>query len=349
MIRGFSQFALDAPASMIEERLREPEGFVLPKLNFRMRAGTGSVVEEGDHDQINLAKVVFVQFDEDHWVRLGSIRQGSLKLERSAELWSISGELEGLDYYDREEASFLTLRRYEFRPRLPQRLKFETFTKLLDYARNPFDWVELKEKTEELRFAFARWSVFNALAERWGPSHRLVFEDGRERFTIRAESMLRTPREGLVELTTPQVEIQQLGDDGTPLAGQRKVFAAQRGSFEVRRGEGAEAALLTLDLFDVGTIRLGDEVVPPDRRPAPRNHHRQIPAFPRSHFRFLGRPDLQWTKLLHHLRSGTSFHPDPLQAGSRCPSQSLPTDRDCRKLLANHIPERSPNFCPRQS
>jgi len=215
MVRNLNEFIATDVGALLQQRLNRPRGITLGG-RYRIHADDSTVDASGSN-QVVLRRVAFVEVDEDEWVRFGTAREVNLNFERDEQRIRFSGRMSGLSFYDRRAARFADLEEQTVPPNelptlVPQEIKFLNLWQLLHYWRHPNEWREARDEMTRLRLVVCRRLVYDALVDRWTTSGGLALADDQAELTIdTSRDLLRIPRDGGIEISSPVIEEHKRG------------------------------------------------------------------------------------------------------------------------------------------
>jgi hypothetical protein len=243
LIRNLNEFMTDDIGALIEQRLKTRRGVILGG-RYRVHADD-FVFNPKQPRRISLHRVAFVEEDRGEWVRYGTARDVHLELEHDQRVFSASGRMRSLSFYDRRDGRFLdsqeqAIPRSEVAASLRPRIKFLTLGELLHYLRRPEEWSDAAGAVDRLRAAADITARREAMLVQWKDSRRISLDAEDWRIVIQPRSVA-SGAGGVLDLVDLSVEESRKGTT-------RTVHAA-RGVLEVVKSE--DGPIARLELFDV--------------------------------------------------------------------------------------------------
>lgn len=246
MVRNLNEFVGADIGAFIQQRLNRPRGITLGG-RYRIYADD-TAVDLTQNDRVVLSRVAFVEVDGEEWIRYGTARQVNLWFERDEAKLRASGSMSGLSFYDRRAGRFADVAEQSIQPNeiptlLPPQIKFLTLGELLHFGSEPSRWHSVVEAFARLRTSVGKRLVYDELLADWKDDKQMALSDAGGRYSIRAVSAGRIPRDGGIELTDVSVEEERQG--------RRRAYTAKRATLDLSRGDTFEESALRIELFEV--------------------------------------------------------------------------------------------------
>lgn len=249
LVRNLNEFMTDDIGALIEQRLKARRGVILGG-RYRIHADDFDF-DPRNPSRISLHRVAFVEEDKGEWIRYGTARDVHLELEHDQRVFSASGRMRSLSFYDRRDGRFLdsqeqAIPRSEVAATLRPRIKFLTLGELLQYLRQPEEWSDAAGAVARLRNAADIAARRDGLMTQWRDARRISLDAEGWHIVMQPKSAA-LGADGVLDLADLSVEESRRGTSRT--------VRAARGVLELSQSEAGPVA--RLELFDVGSASPG--------------------------------------------------------------------------------------------
>ncbi len=247
MVRNLNEFIGSDFASLIEQRVNQPQGLTLGDRNKYRIYADRCVADPTRGNRVTLHKAVWVEIDEGDWVRYGTFRELHLMFQQSETPPRVTALALGVSWYDRKLDRFFENERQsiassEIPSFVPPKVKFLNLNELFHYLGNPTDWHEVRRKMQGLRTDTGRIEVLKALLADLSEDGMTTVADDRVTFSIRARRPQPTMQGDWIDLV--EVRIDERSAD------RQRVITADRANIEITHGDTLADCGVRIELFD---------------------------------------------------------------------------------------------------